>query len=88
MSWSISFIGKPENVAQALQDYVANSKIDGQSKIEFESALPSLVGLVSQNFGNQELIHISASGSGYAVNGEQQNRRCVVEIKGIYGALV
>lgn len=48
MSWSISFIGKPENVAKALNEH--SDKLDGQSKLEYINALPNIIGIVAENF--------------------------------------
>lgn len=86
MSWSVGFIGKSENVAKALQEYSA--KVTGQSKIEYDDALPHLVALVKQNFGTEQLIKISAAGSGYAVNNEQKNRSLSCSIEYMYATLV
>jgi hypothetical protein len=87
MSWSITFIGKPENVANALEEQ--STKLEGQSKVEYDSALPHMVALVKENFGTDEpIIKIAANGHGYSANGEQQQRQLVVTIERIYGTLV
>jgi hypothetical protein len=87
MSWSITLIGKPENIATALT--AQSEKFDGQTKIEFDAALPHLVGLVSQNFANiTPVLKLEASGHGYATNGEQVQRTCLVKIESLYGQLV
>lgn len=73
MSWSVSLIGKPENVVAALKEEVA--KHEGQSRLEFEAALPALETLVRENFGTPEpIVRLMASGSGYA-KGEEQIQR-------------
>ena len=88
MSWSITLIGKPENVSVALDEY-ASRMTDGQSKIEFESALPHMKGIVNENFGQYPpLIKLSASGYGYSENGEQKQRQLAVSVELIYDALV
>ncbi len=87
MSWSITLIGKPENVAAALEQQ--SEKMDGQSKIEYDSSLPHFVALVKENFGdNTPLVKFSANGHGYAVNGEQKQRQCNCCIELIYATLV
>jgi hypothetical protein len=44
---------------------------DKQSKLEYDSALPHLVGIVKENFGtNVPIVKLSAAGHGYASNGE------------------
>lgn len=85
MSWSVQFIGKPENVADALK---AQKMSDPQSNLEYESALPHLVGIVEENFGNENFVKIIASGHGYSVNGEQKNRSLTVTLENIYGVIV
>lgn len=87
MSWSIKLIGKPDNVAKALT--VQSDKMEGQSKIEYDAALPHMVGLVMQNFGdNTPIIIITANGHGYASAGEQIQRYCAVNIEAVYGNIV
>lgn len=87
MSWSVSFIGKSENVIKALE--AESEKLSGQSKIEYDGALPHLVGLVKENFGMvNQLFKVNASGHGYASNGEQINRQCTVNVEVFYSVLV
>ena len=87
MSWSISFIGTSEKVAEALTAY--SEKIDGYSKVEYDKALPHMVALVKENFGNAgELVKCSASGHGYIVNDVPQQGHLNCEITSIYGVLV
>jgi hypothetical protein len=82
MSWSIQFIGKPEKVAEALH---ANSeKLSGNSKIEYDSALPHLLGLVNENFGFDFPVKLAASGSG----SDKPDRQLSASIETIYGLLV
>lgn len=88
MSWSVSYIGKPEKIAEALQGY-STSMSAGQSKLEFDAALPHLTALVKENFGNEnQLLKFSASGSGYSINDEQKTRMCSVSIETFYAVLV
>jgi hypothetical protein len=86
MSWSVTFIGKPENVSKALKEH--SEKIDGYSKIEFDAALPHLDGLVSQNFHANELhtpvIKITASGHGQ----KDSYGYCVCSIETMGGVMV
>lgn len=87
MSWSISFIGKPEKVVEALEAH--SSKLDGYSKVEYDKALPHMVGIVKENFGNEgELVKCTASGHGYIVNNVPQQGHLNCEITSIYGILV
>jgi hypothetical protein len=83
MSWSITIIGHPANVATALT--AQSEKLDGQSKVEFDSALPHMVALVNENFNSeglqQPVIKLAASGHGYAANGEQKQRSFTATIE-------
>jgi hypothetical protein len=94
MSWSVSFLGKPENVAAALEKYMANVSDADQSKIEFLEAKPHLIGLVKQTFANDAalqacpLLKLDAQGSGYSRNGEQVSRSCTVKIELLYNGVV
>lgn len=86
MSWSVSLIGTPSKVADALVSH--SDTLQGQSKVEYDAAYPALVALVSQNFGNQgQLVKLSANGYGYASGDEQVSRNCAVTIESIYGVL-
>lgn len=93
MSWSISFIGKPEKVAEAIEEN--GGKLDGQSRIEFDSAKPHLIALVKdQNFAIdgygyiRPMIRIEASGSGSARGDKQVQRSLLLKIEPIYTVLV
>lgn len=88
MSWSINFIGKPENVATALNEH--SKKLSDQSKVEYDSALPHLVGLVKENFNKNAdmLVKVTASGHGYATGEEQIDRYCTATVEGVYGTIV
>ncbi len=87
MSWSVSFFGKPEKVAEALEAY--SEKLSGYSKEEYDKALPNMVGIVRQNFGNEsQLIKFSGNGHGTITNGVPQNGNCNVIIESAYGLIV
>ncbi len=97
MSWSINLMGKPEDVARALQ--AQSETLSGQSKAEFDDALPHLMALVRQNFVDAEHCHypapflyIEASGSGSARRtgdvDRQVERSCSVKIGRHYSTLV
>lgn len=91
MSWSITFIGKPAAIAAALE--AESGKLNGQSKLEFDEAMPHLIGLVQQNFARAEgyvepVLRLEASGSGYARGEEQIQRSATVKLDAFYGLLV
>lgn len=90
MSWSVNYMGTTAKVAEALQ--AQSEKMDGQSKVEYDDALPSLINLVKQNFepeGSAEpIIKITASGHGYAAEGVQKQRYFTVSLERVYNLLV
>ena len=87
MSWSLTLIGKPENVVAALE--ARSAKMEGQTKIEFDSALPHMAALVKENFGTDNpVVKLVANGYGYANGGEQVQRNLAISIERIYAELV
>ena len=87
MSWSIQFIGKPENVVKALNEQ--SVKFNNQSRVEYDSALPHMVALVKENFGPDDIVlKIIASGHGMANAKEQIDRYFTISIERIYGVIV
>jgi hypothetical protein len=92
MGWNISLIGKPEKVAQALRDL---QRMTGDSKTEFDEALPHLLGLVNLNYRNEEgarmgalTIHLDASGHGFKRDGRGVHSNCNVQLKQLPATLV
>ena len=91
MSWSISIIGKPGNLVAALLE--ESDKLSDQSKLEFDEALPHLIGLVQENFAAEQpyvepVIHLEANGSGISRAGKQLSRSCQVKMQNFYSRLV
>jgi len=92
MSWSIQLIGKPENITKALQ--AESERLKDESKLEFDAALPHLLGLLGQNFSGDGsapydggLIKLVASGHGsFKKNADGTStpidRNCRVSIEG------
>lgn len=86
MSWSLKLIGKAKNISEALEKQKFS---DANSEAEFQAARPHLVGIVNQNFGNDnQVLILTASGHGYFNNGEGINRNLQVELKSEWGTLV
>jgi len=86
MSWSLTIIGKPENVSAELDRY--GESLNGASKVEFDAAKPHIQFLVNQNYGtNAPLIKLEANGHGYEA-GEQSYRNLNLNINPIYGTIV
>lgn len=89
MSWSVSFFGTAEKVAEAIE--AEGAKMSGQSKLEYEAAAPHLAALVKENFqpGDPALVRVNASGHGMAnSDGTQVNRTCTVQMDRVYGKLL
>lgn len=92
MSWSISLIGKPANIIAALDG--AADQFTGQSRLEFEAALPALKALAAENFADEDhgfvlpTLRLDASGSGSAVEGAQLHRSLIVKLEPFYARLV
>lgn len=90
MSWSVNIIGHPENIASALT--VESEKQEGQSKVEFDAALPHMVALVKENFNPAGLpppvVKLTANGHGYANADGQQQRYFAASIEVVYATLV
>lgn len=94
MSWSMSFIGKPDALADAVDKF--SEKCTGESRVEFDLAKAHLVALIRQNFaqaGQQPpTIKLTASGSGYCRTSggrtERLSRSCCVDLEANYATLV
>ena len=63
MSWSVNYIGSPENVSAALDKH--SSEITGQSKAEYDAALPHIKALVEQNTNANHPIAIKVDANGH-----------------------
>jgi len=86
MSWSVTIIGKPEKVVQQLADNSAT--LTGQSKTEYEEALPHLQALVSLCIGPDLLINLTASGhANFDAEGKKTYRNVQVQLSQFYAKL-
>ena len=88
MSWSVNESGTPEQVAEKLTKHADG--LTGQSRVEYDAALPFLVGLVRQTYTTPEgvannypvkNVRIVAFGSGATRDGAEQCRDCQVKIE-------
>lgn len=90
MSWSVTFIGKPANIVAALQKQ--SEQLTGQSKTEYDAALPHLVGLVQANHHVEEqytpVLQLQANGHAYVKDEVTQYSNCQVQLTVISGTLV
>ena len=90
MSWTISVVGKPEKIAEFLDQ--ESERQTGQSKIEFDDAKPHLQALLRQTFAESvdllPFVKLAANGSGSTIDGKQIRRSCTVSIESFYTKLV
>lgn len=83
MSWSVSFIGTPEKITQALNK--ESSRLTGHSKEEFDKALPPIFGLLKLNTSEPETaLRICLSGHSYG----PVYSNCFVVIEPLNGVIV
>ena len=83
MSWSLSIIGKPEKVAEELDRQSAI--FTGQSKEEFDAALPHLKVLVLQNVGDNLIVQLSANGHATIADGKRTYGTVYVNLTQLFG---
>lgn len=84
MSYSVTFIGKPEAVKRALDK--TSNELTGQSKEEFDAVKPALETIMDQQVGNG-IIKLNAYGHANIADGKKTFGNCGVEIAPI-GMLV
>ncbi len=89
MSWTFDAIGTPEKLAVALIEETA--RLSGDSKEEFDRAIPALHSLlvmnVSKNFP-QRVLHLCANGHASRSGGEVVDSTCNVSLSGLSAKLV
>lgn len=92
MSWSKTLIGKAPAVVRELKAY--SEKLNGDSKAEYDAALPHMVALVSQNFVSdsakakgylEQTLHVEASGHGSTWDGAMQQSTFTCKITTLAG---
>lgn len=86
MSWSLTMIGKPSNIAKALDAHGAKLT-DPNTKEEFNEVLPSLKGVVTQN-SDEKMVKLDASGHGWKEDGQWKSKNFSCTIQPLYGELV
>ena len=85
MSFSVSYIGKPDAIKRKLVE--ESARLKDQSKAEFDAVKPALDTILDQQVGNGP-IHLSANGHASFTNGEKTCGNCTVEVKSIGGQFV
>lgn len=87
MSWSVSLIGKVDKVVEALQKQSTN--LSGQSKEEYDQALPHLIALAEGNVQlDGAVIRITGNGHASINGGVKTDGHLSVNIERVYGLLV
>jgi len=77
MSWSIITSGTPEEVVSKLEEQ--SNTLDGQSKEEFDFALPHMIAIVKENIGGT--VNLNAYGhGGKDAEGKYYDKSCTVNI--------
>lgn len=77
MSFSMTFIGKPEAIKRKLAEQSA--ALTGQSKAEFDAVLPALETVLDQNLGTG-IVRLHTNGHATFVNDAKAYGACSVEI--------
>lgn len=88
MSWSLIYVGTPDNIVKALD--AESERLTGDSKTEFDQVKPALAALVQANFNadNPPALKLQASGHAYSANGEPKYGTCAVSLENLGSALV
>lgn len=87
MSWSINYIGKPENIAKAIESH-SEGPPDNQCEREWQQAKPHILGIVRLNHGDgNNIVLVQASGHGTFVDGKCTSSNCQVSVEYPYGVV-
>ena len=89
MSWSVSFIGAPDNIVAALEK--ESERLTGPSKDEFDTVKPMLACLVRQNFNNTgytPMLQLTAHGSATVIEGKPVFGNVGVTLQLVTGTIV
>lgn len=78
MSFSVTFVGKPEAIKRTLAEH--SEILKDQSKTEFDAVRPALDTILDQQVDNGA-IHLSANGHASFTNGVKTYGSCSVEVK-------
>jgi len=88
MSFSVSFIGKPDAIKNALAK--ESDRLTGQSKEEFDAVKPAIETILDQNVnlgGDPSVFQVEANGHANFTDGVKQYGNCSVKVARI-GVLV
>ena len=80
MSFSVTFVGKPEAIKRKLAE--ESERLTGQSKTEFDAVKPALETILDQQMGNGA-VHLSANGHATFTDGVKTYGNCQVDVKSL-----
>lgn len=78
MSFSVSYIGKPDAIKRKLEE--DSARLTGQSKAEFDAIKPALAAVLDQQLQNG-VIHLAAHGHATFTGETKTYGTCHVEVK-------
>ena len=81
MSFSVTYVGKPEAIKNKLADYT--HQLSGQSRNEFESVKPALDTILDQNVGNGAVVLNASGHASFNAEGEKTSGQCSVSVSTI-----
>ena len=77
MSFSVTFVGKPDAIKRKLAE--ESARLTDQSKAEFDAVKPALDTILDQQVGNGA-VHLSANGHASFTNGVKTRGSCSVTV--------
>jgi hypothetical protein len=80
MSFSVTFIGKPDAIKRKLEE--ESARLTDQSKAEFDALKPALDTILDQQVGNGA-VQLHANGHATFANGVKTYGNCNVDVKSI-----
>jgi hypothetical protein len=80
MSFSVTFIGKPDAIKRKLAE--ESARFTDQSKIEFDALKPALDTILDQQVSNG-VVHLTASGHATFKDGVKTYGNCSVEVRSL-----
>jgi hypothetical protein len=78
MSFSVSFIGKPDAIKRKLAE--ESARLTSQSKAEFDAVKPALETILDQQVGNG-VVQLDANGHASFTDGVKTHGTCNVSVK-------
>lgn len=80
MSFSVTYVGRPEAIKRKLAE--ESARLTGQSKAEFDAVCPALDTILDQQVGNGAVL-LSANGRAVFSDGVKTYGSCQVDVKSL-----